>query len=87
MDSKTYSNVDILLIVTDDDWKFRRAINNISFDIKLKYDVLLDVRVISVARWQYYAEIQSGYPKKEDKYIKQSGITPMCWLLRSSARI
>ena len=58
--SKKYSDVDILLIVTDDDWKFRKAVNNISSDIELKYDVLLDVRVISAARWQYYAEIQSG---------------------------
>ena len=29
-------------------------------DIALKYDVLLDVRVISAARWQYLANIQAG---------------------------
>src|SRR5574341_2402079 len=59
-DSTQYSDIDILLIVTDDNWKFRRAISGISSDIALKYDVLLDVRIISVSRWQYMADIQSG---------------------------
>jgi predicted nucleotidyltransferase len=59
-DSTEYSDIDILLIVTDDHWKFQKAISKISSEIALKYDVVLDIRVISVARWQYYAEIQSG---------------------------
>ena len=59
-DSTRYSDIDILLIVTDDHWKFRKAISRISSDIALKYDVLLDVRIISVSRWQYMADIQSG---------------------------
>ena len=59
-DSTQYSDIDILLIVTNDDWKFRGAISGISSDIALKYDVLLDVRIISASRWQYMADIQSG---------------------------
>ena len=55
-----YSDIDILLIVTDDNWKFRREISRISSDIALKFDVLLDVRVISAARWQYMSDIQAG---------------------------
>lgn len=59
-DSTEYSDIDILLIVTDDDWKFQKAISNISSEISLKYDVLLDIRIISVMRWQYLTDIQSG---------------------------
>ena len=59
-DSNRYSDIDILLIVTDDNWKFRKAVSGISSGVALKYDVLLDIRMISVNRWQYMAEIQSG---------------------------
>jgi predicted nucleotidyltransferase len=59
-DSTQYSDIDILLIVTDDNWKFRKAVSKISSGIALKYDVLLDIRMISINRWQYMAEIQSG---------------------------
>ncbi len=59
-DSTRYSDIDILLIVTDDNWKFRKAISKISSEIALNYDVLLDIRIISANRWQYMTEIQSG---------------------------
>jgi predicted nucleotidyltransferase len=59
-DSNRYSDIDILLIVTDEDWKFRKAVSSISSDIALKYDVLLDIRIISASRWQYMADIRSG---------------------------
>ena len=59
-DSTRYSDIDILLIVTDDNWKFRKAISKVSSKIALKYDVLLDIRIISAIRWQYMTEIQSG---------------------------
>lgn len=55
-----YSDVDILLIVNDDNWKFRQPFSTIISDIALKYDVELDVRVISAARWQHMANIQAG---------------------------
>ncbi len=55
-----YSDVDILLIVADDDWKFRQAVWKIAAGIDLEYDLLLDVRVISAVRWQYYADIKAG---------------------------
>ncbi len=59
-DDTKYSDVDILLIVTDDKWKYRQPISVILSDIALKYDVQLDVRVISAARWQYMERIQAG---------------------------
>jgi predicted nucleotidyltransferase len=55
-----YSDVDILLIVADDKWKFRQPFSVIISDIALKYDVELDVRVISAERWQYMENIQAG---------------------------
>ena len=59
-DWTSYSDVDILLIVKDDKWKFRQPLSVIISDIALKYEVQLDVRVISAARWQYMANIQAG---------------------------
>ncbi len=55
-----YSDVDILLITDEDSWTFRKDIIGIDSDIELKYDVLLDIRVISAARWQYMERIQMG---------------------------
>ncbi len=59
-DHTKYSDVDILLIVADDKWKYRQPLSVILSDIALKYDVELDVRVISAARWQYMEKIQAG---------------------------
>jgi predicted nucleotidyltransferase len=55
-----YSDVDILLIVDDDKWSFRKDIWSIASDVDLKYDMLLDVRVISEARWRHMKNIQAG---------------------------
>lgn len=55
-----YSDIDILLIVADDQWNFRKAIWGIAADVDLKYDMLLDVRVISETRWEYMKRIQAG---------------------------
>jgi predicted nucleotidyltransferase len=59
-DSTLYSDIDILLIVTDDHWKFQEAFIAIGSDIGLKYDILLDLRIISDTRWKYMADIQAG---------------------------
>ena len=59
-DDTKYSDVDFLLIITDDPWNYRQPFSVIVSDIALKYDVLLDVRVIPASRWQYMAEIQAG---------------------------
>ncbi len=55
-----HSDIDVLLIVEDDSWKFREPIWRIAAGIDLKYDLLLDIRVISAERWQYYADIKAG---------------------------
>ncbi|MEW6402990.1 MAG: nucleotidyltransferase domain-containing protein [Chloroflexota bacterium] len=54
------SDIDVLLIVEDETWQIRDEICAISADVSLKYDVLLDARVIGEARWQYMSEIRAG---------------------------
>jgi predicted nucleotidyltransferase len=56
-----YSDVDILLIADDDKWAFRKELWLIASDIELKYDLILDIRVISEASWQHMADIQAGF--------------------------
>ena len=58
-----YSDVDILLIVAEKDRELRQAIIYTAADVDLKYDVLLDVRIIPAERWQYYADIKAGLYK------------------------
>lgn len=54
------SDLDLLLIVADETWQLRDEICNISADVSLKHDLLLDARVIGEARWQYMSDIQAG---------------------------
>jgi uncharacterized protein len=62
-----YSDVDILVIVTEKDRRLRQAIIYTAAEVELKYDVLLDVRIISAERWQYYADIKAGLYKNITK--------------------
>ncbi|NOT04168.1 MAG: nucleotidyltransferase domain-containing protein [Anaerolineales bacterium] len=54
------SDIDIVLVVAGDDHQIRREMIHLLSEIELNYDVLLDVRVISAERWQYYADIKAG---------------------------
>ena len=55
------SDIDILLIVTDSDWKFHKALIEMGSDVSLEYDVLLDVHIMNASHWQYLTDIQAGY--------------------------
>jgi predicted nucleotidyltransferase len=55
------SDIDILLIVADADWKFHKAIIEMGSDVSLEYDVLLDVHIMNASHWRYLADIQAGY--------------------------
>jgi len=59
-EATTESDIDVLLIVADETWQLRDEICKVSADVSLKYDVLLDARVIGEARWQYMSEIRAG---------------------------
>jgi predicted nucleotidyltransferase len=47
--AKTYSDYDILIIVKHDyDWRFKREIQDVCWEIDYKFDILTDVKIISV---------------------------------------
>ena len=50
-DSHAHSDIDVLLIVNEEDWRFRHAISGIAADVSLAYDVLIGPRVIGQERW------------------------------------
>jgi predicted nucleotidyltransferase len=50
-DSHAYSDIDVLLIVDKEDWRFRHAISGIAADVSLAYNVLIGPRIISRERW------------------------------------
>ena len=52
-DSHPASDIDILILVDDDDWRFSHAISRLAARISLSYDVLLGPRVICQARWRH----------------------------------
>ncbi len=51
-DSRSWSDIDILIIVDQDDWQFNHAISTIAADVSLEYDVLIGPRVIGQERWE-----------------------------------
>jgi predicted nucleotidyltransferase len=65
-DSHPDSDIDILIVVDNDDWRFSHAISQLAARVSLNYDVLLGPRVIRQARWQHsllYSTISSeGIP-------------------------
>ncbi|MGD9100066.1 MAG: nucleotidyltransferase domain-containing protein [Anaerolineae bacterium] len=50
-DSHPDSDIDLLILVDDDHWRFSHAISKMAARISLNRDVLLGPRVISQARW------------------------------------
>jgi len=59
-EATTDSDIDVLLIVADESWQLRDEICDISSNVSLKYDVLLDARVIGEARWRYMSGVRAG---------------------------
>ena len=51
-DSDIWSDIDILVVVDDDDWRFQHAISNVASQVSLEYDVLIGPRVIGLERWE-----------------------------------
>jgi len=50
-DSNADSDIDVLLIVDEEDWRFRHTISDIAADVSLAHDVLIGPWVIGQARW------------------------------------
>jgi len=51
-DSGPWSDVDILVTVTEESWPRRAAISTLAADVSLAYDILLAPRVIGRERWE-----------------------------------
>ncbi len=54
-DSHAESDIDLLILVREEDWSLRQAINTLAARVSLDYDVLLGPRVIGQARWDRMA--------------------------------
>jgi len=59
-DSHKWSDIDILVLVKDEDWPLRQAINTLAARISLDYDVLIGPRVIGQQRWTRMATRNFG---------------------------
>ena len=59
-DAAPDSDIDILLLVEQESWPLKDEISGIAADINLEADLLMDVRVIGVERWQHMANIEAG---------------------------
>ena len=47
-DAREYSDYDVLIIVNNDyDWRYKKKIFHVTFDIELKYGILTDLKIIS----------------------------------------
>ena len=47
------SDLDVLVLATHDDWRFRQAISFLAADISLDHDLVLAPKVVSHARWEF----------------------------------
>jgi predicted nucleotidyltransferase len=60
-DSVPDSDIDILLIVSEENWPLRDAISRIAAQESLAHDVLIGPRVIGLERWQRMAQDQFAF--------------------------
>jgi len=51
-DSQPWSDIDILVVVDSEDWRFQHAISTLAARVSLEYDVLIGPRVIGQERWE-----------------------------------
>ncbi|MCB9004785.1 MAG: nucleotidyltransferase domain-containing protein [Ardenticatenaceae bacterium] len=70
-DATTDSDIDLLVILSDDDWQTRKKVSHLSAAISIDYDALLMPKIVPVARWRqmvmtpfsfYRAVFQDGLP-------------------------
>jgi len=58
-DYEPYSDLDVLVLVREGDWRLTREICLLSSDVSLEHDVLVSPRVVTRERWGYLEK--SGY--------------------------
>jgi len=47
------SDLDVMVLVSDDDWRLAQSISFLAADISLADDVLLSPKVVSLTRWDF----------------------------------
>ena len=65
------SDYDVLVILTNDyDWEYRYRITSVVYDLELKYDIFIDLKIISTN--ELYQTIKGKHPLYHD--AMQEGI-------------
>jgi len=59
-DSRPWSDIDILIVVDSEDWRFQHAISTLAARVSLEYDVLIGPRVIGQERWERMKQRRFG---------------------------
>ena len=59
-DSQPWSDIDILVVVDSEDWRFHHAISTLAARVSLEYDVLIGPRVIGQERWERMKQHRFG---------------------------
>ena len=59
-DSHLDSDIDILVVVDSEDWRFLHAISALAADVSLECDVLIGPRVIGLERWERMGQDDFG---------------------------
>jgi len=59
-DSGPWSDIDILIIVDDEEWRFQHAISTLAARVSLRYDVLIAPRVVGHERWERMSRHRFG---------------------------
>ena len=52
-DFQADSDLDVLVLATHDDWRFRQAISFLAADLSLDHDLVLAPKVVSRTRWEF----------------------------------
>lgn len=47
------SDLDVMVLVHDDNWRLAQAISFLAADVSLAHDVLLSPKVVSLTRWDF----------------------------------
>ena len=64
------SDLDVLVLATHDDWKFRQAISFLAADLSLDHDLVLAPKVVSRARWEFLN--REGFPIAHN--VREQGV-------------
>jgi predicted nucleotidyltransferase len=52
-DFEADSDLDVLVLATRDDWRFRQAISFLAADLSLDHNLVLAPKVVSRTRWEF----------------------------------